>query len=293
MDKRGALIVSQFCDYGCTFCLGIPNGISKQDVENLDKTLFNNIENHIKNGIQSIELSGADPGEYYRIEDLIHYLKNVKKFKQIILSTNGFRSATMLDKLYNAGLDEMRIPIYGSTDEIHNKVISKKGALERSIHIMKNFKGVVTVNAPITPYNIDDLENMHKLFNEYKVNHVCYSKLFVADGNWSYFLPIKDNYKKIRYFYNLLKNTTNYQYSFDYVPCVFGEMSGNIIMISKPPKLGMQQPKADLKTEIEDMPSYRIREYGEICHRCSNKNNCTGFNKNELLKYGYGDIQPL
>lgn len=292
---QGGLILSTFCDMDCIFCEGIPQKISAEKVKDIEKLVAKNIEYYLENtNVDSIELSGADPGEYQYIVELVAYLKK-KGFKRVRLSTNGIRISrdNLLERLYDAGLDEIKVPLYGETEEVFERVARRKNSFNYVLDSIRNFKGDVIVNIGVTQQNKNHLKNIiSKAFETNSKIKIFVHSIVVADNNFSYYVPDYEFKKILPDIYRWIAKEKLNVFFTEFPMCVFGEIMPNSLRGS-PPKQGIQQPKEILKSELEDVPSYRIKDKKDFCNNCLAFNRCDGFNRNGFNKFGPGDLAPI
>ncbi|MBU1255662.1 radical SAM protein [Patescibacteria group bacterium] len=295
----GAIILSPGCDNDCFFCGLTPNPtaavLREQEIK-----VFKNLVNFKTMGIKNIEISGSDPIEYDEIISLIKYIKKIG-FEFIQLSTHGKKLAEkpFLTKLAKAGLDKVRIPLYGSQAEIHDAVTRTKGSFSATL---KGIKGLlkdapniqICIGSLIVQQNKNDLTNLLDLIKKLKINDFYFSIPCIANNDYSYYVPFKNLRPYVKKIFNYA-NKINYSLEFFEIPyCVFGQINKSINNTSLPPDLGKYcQPSEENRTSIKDLPKYRMKKKVAMCKGCKCANFCDGFFVNDIDKFGIGNIKPI
>lgn len=304
LSKWGSLIIysdSTHCMNRCTFCNG-----SSAYVEPFLKfdTAIKDIDFLVKSGVNKIEISGGDPGEYGRIVDIVKYIKDCG-INSIMLSTHGrtLKDVNLVAQLKEAGLDRVRIPLYGSTEEIHNKTTQFEktpgNAFTDTIQgIMNCEKNRIEVvgHTILNQYNKTDMNNIIKLYKylgKELINIIYINVSFIAKldyeytGNW--FLPIKDMQPYLKDVYNNLPENVDIRF-LDIPYCALGEYSDIIENKNNFPNLGQHKVEESNRSIVSDsIPHYRIKSYFNECETCIYKTICSGITLNELKMFGvYG-----
>jgi MoaA/NifB/PqqE/SkfB family radical SAM enzyme len=299
--KIGGIILNPSCELSCFFCGGNKKeSLSKKQLKEQEIRVYKNLKDYKKIGIESIEISGSDPIEYRKITELIKYIKS-EGFKFIQLSTHGTKliEEDFLNELILSGVDKLRIPIYGSSAKVHDSITRSAGSFEKTIGglrklIRKTGKIQLQISSLILRQNKEDLSNIVNLVNEIGVDDFYFSIPCIARNPDKWYIPIKDlqNIIKKIYFYALKVNQNT---QFLEIPfCIVGVINlNNICNTTQPPHLGKyNQPPAAYKTEIPNLPSYRLKKHLDFCKNCVAIDYCDGFFVNDIKKYGIGKISP-
>jgi len=284
----GAIIISTYCDNNCLFCKGIPKRIPYNLLIEQESLIMANIDQHLQNGVDSIEISGADPGEYGRIENIVSYLKS-HGVKYVRLSTNANRLADndLVIRLAESGLDNVKIPLYGSCSLVHERIARKEGSFRLVMQALNNLSKTsigITFCTLIVKQNMFDMKHLFELMRMYS-NDIHASVPCIADGNYDFYIPASQ--------FNVFKSIYTPDVTFDDIPyCVLGQYADNLRFTS-PPDQGTQQPRPGLASEIRNVPVYRLKAYAPMCDSCSLRPKCGGFYKNDLDKFGSEGMKPL
>jgi len=295
----GGVIVSPGCISSCYFCNPAKrtpdNELKEQEID-----VYKNLLDFKKQGIRKIEISGSDPIEYDRIIQLMNYIKKMG-FEFLQLSTHGRKlfDENFLNHLVSSGLDKLRIPIYGSKAEIHDAVTGAKGSFYETLDgikklLSKNIKIQIQISSLITQENKNDLINMVDLMKGLGITDFYLSVPLVSNNDYSHHVPFKDLKSYVRKVYDYAKRINYPLYYLEVPYCIFGEFDKSINNSSLPPDLGKHcQPPEHFKTDVKDLPSYRIKKKVEICNDCKCFNFCDGFFVNDISKYGIEGIEPI
>ncbi len=297
----GGVILNPGCRLKCLFCGGHERA-SEARIRYQERMVYRNLIEFRNRGIRKIAISGSDPIEYDFILPLIRYIKSMG-FESVQLSTHGtsLDNDEFLDDIIAAGIDEFRIPIYGSNAGIHEAFTCSEGSFDKTLNGIRKIRRKapdigVEVSCLIVKQNKDDLANIIDLAKSLGVGFY-FSIPFIMpdDKNYkSYYIPIQKLGPYVKKAYEYAKKI-NYRVNFLEIPfCVFGFIDESINNTCLPPDMGEScQPPESVKTEIKDLPSYRLKKKIDICSKCSASGRCDGFVLNDINEFGVGDIKPI
>ena len=305
------------CMNTCAFCLG------EQRVPSEWLSLIQSAEAFFDAGLTNIEISGADPGEYPRLVDFVKYLRAIggidrdRPYHGIYLATHGrnLKDEKLVRDLKDAGVSLVKISLYGSTPEMHNKFTqirdSSGDAFSDTIQGLKNcaeYDIPVLGNIIPTQYNKEHLNDTIQVFlaatnRKIKSIHIRTPFLVMTDYRFTdkWYLPVKDMkpYLKEVYLHHppLPEGMLFVMNEIPY--CVLGEntplidnasyaFGANETTSKGKPTIGILQKHTDAKVS-EDMPDYRRKHHFEECDHCILKSKCVGISYNEFQMFGaYG-----
>ena len=296
--KYGGIILSPYCSNLCVFCREIPRA-GGEELRKQEISIFRNLLEFRKNGISRIEISGNDPIEYERIIPLIRLIKRMG-FDFVQLSTHGKRLSDMhfLRRFILSGIDMLRIPLYGSCADIHDSVTRSRGSFRSTIqgmrNVLENSDIKVQVSCLVVKQNRDDLIKIIQLVKKLGIDDFYISMPFVANGDYSYYVPMKELGAHVKGALCHARET-GYPLKFMEIPCcVFGEFSESVNNRIAPPDLGSHcQPKNEFRSHKKDWPSYRLKKKADICNSCACSAFCDGFPANDIMRYGTGNLKPI
>ena len=302
--KTGALILygNEKCMNTCLFCSG---SAGPQDENNKWNKAIEDINYFIKDGVDTIEISGGDPGEYKRIVDIVKYMK-LNGIKNIQLSTHGrtLKNDKLVKELKEAGLNSVKVPLYGSNEEIHNRCTQVNNSfgnafLDTTEGLKNCAKNNIDIKGYIVPnqFNKNDLINIINLYIELggtRLEEIYFGISFIAEKNYNYtgnwFLPLKDFGPYIR---PVLDNIPNLPEGLKFnildVPyCAIGGYSPYIEnKFAGFPNLGNHDVEEQNRSNVSSkVPHYRIKSYFEECNKCIYNDICGAIPKNELDMFG-------
>lgn len=295
----GGVILNPGCSNRCIFCGYVPKVIASE-LRQQEVKVAKNLVDFKNEGIKKVEISGGDPIEYDKIISLIEYIKKAG-FEYVQLSTHGnnLSDKSFVKELEIAGLDKLRIPLYGSNAKVHDSITQLKGSFES---VIKGIKNVISeapsmqlqVSSLIMQQNKNDLIRLIDLVHELGIIDFYFSIPCVSNEDYSYYIPLKD----LGIYVNKAcdhASKTSYRVVFREIPyCVFGIADRLIVNYDKPPNLGKYcQPPDRFRTLVKDLPSYRVKEKVKMCEGCKCFDFCEGFFVNDTKKFGTGNLKPI
>ena len=267
--------------------------------------LKKNIDYHLNNGKEIIEISGGDPGEYEGIPDIIRYIRD--NGGTPLLSTNGLSlgDKALAQAVKSAGLVNARIPLYGPYADIHNAVTGNSESFALSIRALKNMEDIGIPVLGQTLILQQNKEYLAGIFSLYKtvcpemlreiscsIPCIAHPENFEENSDW--YVPFKDLPDYAASLKSLLFQSDSLIRFRDIPFCVFGTYHPNIINSPEAPDIGKQLPREELRSKGNpEVPHYRIKVKISICRTCDFNSNCAGFYKNDIDIYGPGNLRPL
>lgn len=295
------------CENVCVFCSG-NNG----DHTNIDEDLRiakESIDSFTKDNKLFLEISG-EPLSHPYLLDVLRYAKE-KGIENIQVSTNGRRLSdrSFVRKLREAGMTHCRIPLYGSTEEIHNKIVSPRmpgNAFTEAVAGIKNCADegiIVCAHTVLHQYNKADLKNMVNLYNsltnknmkEFVVGPVGIS---VVDYDYTkdWFLPAKDCGSYVSNFLNDPElDTYPYPIKVMGIPyCTIGRYDDRIMALYEAPDIGVKKDVGINSSKANPkIPHYSERIHVDICTICCFNKECDGLLKNDEILFGHDGLNPV
>jgi MoaA/NifB/PqqE/SkfB family radical SAM enzyme len=152
----------------------------------------------------------------------------------------------------------------------------------------------IQVSCLIMQQNKEDLIGIIELVRSLGITDFYFSIPCIAKKDIPYYIPLKNLGKYVKLAYNY-SNKIGYPVTFMEIPfCVFEAYDDNIKNSCRPPNLGKYcQPPPQFRSKVKNMPSYRIKEKTKICQECLCNKICDGFFKNDIKKFGLGDLSPI
>jgi MoaA/NifB/PqqE/SkfB family radical SAM enzyme len=250
-----------------------------------------------------IEISGTDPIEYPGIVDFVRYLKKDLGFLGVQLSTHGrpLRDAGLVKALKTAGLDVVKIPLYGSRAGIHDAVTQEKGSFRQTLQGLENVrrlapKMLLKVASLIMRQNCRDVRDIYRVASRYAVwvsfSVPCISRFVAAErfavsfaATRPQFLSLLEDHKK----------ESRARLVISDVPfCVFGFYRPQIINPCGPLAMARTYRVPEVhRSQIAHLPSYRVKIKFPGCARCRLTDICGGFYQTYAALFKIRDVRPV
>jgi MoaA/NifB/PqqE/SkfB family radical SAM enzyme len=301
--KSGGIVINPGCKLACVFCGGRKK-MTDSELREEEINAYKNLRDFKREGVEKIAISGSDPIEYEKITELIQYIRE-QGFRSVHLSTHGTRLAdsSFFNKFIKSGINELRMPIYGSNAKIHDSLTQTPGSFNKIVsgvkRLLKKAPEIkIQISCLIMEQNKKDLLNVVDFVNSLGIKNFYFSVpclVELAKKDYSFYVSFKNLPSHIRKLYKYALKV-NDDIKFLEIPfCIFGELNlKNIDNQCYPPNLGKyNQPPGKLRTSIPSLPSYRLKKKVNICKGCRAFNYCDGFFVNDIDKFGVGKIQKL
>ncbi len=306
-DSKDCAAVLQLdsCSNSCLFCNPERQRryVTEKRLKILEMNLLSQVLSLRRQGYhRSIEISGSDPLEYGKIAPFIEYLKTDLGFQSVVLSTHGrlLRDLRLVRELSRAGLDQLRIPLYGSRESIHDSVTQEKGSFQETLKGIRNVRRHaphihITVTSLVMKQNYKDALGIFLLACRY-ASCVYFSVPFIK--------RMKDAGKFVVSFWEMkpylqvllaVSDKTDKPFEIMDVPfCVFGFYRENIRNKTGPPAISasFSIPSQD-RSRTSALPAYRIKKKPSFCRTCSLGDRCDGFYVRYLRLFGSKGFTPL
>lgn len=301
-QKIGCISIHAGCSLACPFCGGTPKP-SPESLRAQELIAQKTLQEFKQRGIMTVDISSGDPIEYQYISELIDYMKKEGFCVQLSTHGAGLADKSLADKIVAAGVDKLRIPIYGSCSKIHDVVVGKKGSFQKTISgiryvLKKNNKIELLTSTLVLKQNKNDLLKILDLVSELKSNYhsIGVPCLVSRESSYysSFYVPLKDLPPYIKPTYGYVVRTKANIIFLEIPFCVFGEFNEVIYALGGPPDMGSYwKPDKNQQTEDKDLPAYRKKKKIEMCVSCSYVNYCGGFYVNDIEVFGAGNLHPI
>ena len=125
--------ITDRCNYRCIYCKPEEQFefIPHEEILRYEE-IVEIIEEAVNLGVTKVRITGGEPLARKGIVDFIKKLREIKKLKDISLTTNGFFLSEYAKKLKNAGLNRVNISL-DSLQEEKYKRITRGGSLEKAL----------------------------------------------------------------------------------------------------------------------------------------------------------------
>ena len=117
------------CNAKCKFCI-VYDRLNRPELNMTDEQVYDALRQSRANGSTEVGYSGGEPSIDPRIVDIVRYAKELG-FTHQSMNTNGikFKQKGFCKEIVEAGLTSIDISIHGHTDELHDDLVVKRGAL--------------------------------------------------------------------------------------------------------------------------------------------------------------------
>ena len=156
--ERGKLDTGFFCNYDCSFCYYKKHLTEMTGFEVIKKRI-----DYLKEcDIKQIDLSGGESTVHPKWFEILDYCKE-KDFEKISCLTNGSILANydFFKKSKEHGLEEVLFSLHGHNEEVHDKIVGRKGAFNKILKAIDNAKQLgimIRINCTVCIENKDHLE---------------------------------------------------------------------------------------------------------------------------------------
>lgn len=173
INNRAKLDTGKLCNYNCEFCY-----YKKQLLERdaLD-VILKRVDYIAAYGITEIDLSGGESSVEPNWFKILEYCKD--KFERISCLSHGgkFSDKEFIQKSYDLGLREILFSLHGTSEEVHDKIVGKKGAFRNLLNAIANAHDIgieVRLNTTVYDLNYDNIDvEIIKACNPTQVNFIA------------------------------------------------------------------------------------------------------------------------
>jgi pyruvate-formate lyase-activating enzyme len=123
------LNTTTYCNAKCKFCI-VYDTLNHPELNMTDEQVYETLRQSRANGSTEVGYSGGEPSIDPRIVNIVRYAKELG-FTRQSMNTNGikFKQKKFCEEILEAGLTSIDISVHGHTDELHDGLVVKRGAL--------------------------------------------------------------------------------------------------------------------------------------------------------------------
>lgn len=124
-----ALNTTTFCNEKCKFCI-VYDKLNRPELNMTEEQVYEVLRQSRAQGFTEVGYSGGEPSIDPRIIKFVRYAKELGYTHQS-MNTNGirFKDKKFCEDIIDAGLTNVDISIHGHTDELHDGLVVRRGAL--------------------------------------------------------------------------------------------------------------------------------------------------------------------
>ncbi len=146
LDKKNStisMIIKTKCNNACRFCTTLHNSDYVDplfwSVDSYEK-IVNTIEKFAGDDYKILRFNAVEPPLHKDIIDIMKYASLEKKFKKIVMCSNGrrFSDEKFTQEAINSGLKEIDILLLGHKPEIHDAITQRRGSFIETIKGIEN-----------------------------------------------------------------------------------------------------------------------------------------------------------
>jgi MoaA/NifB/PqqE/SkfB family radical SAM enzyme len=297
MNDCAIQIELENCKNSCLFCH--PSPFPEISKDHLDETIISIHRQAIdlrKKGFKHVELSGHDPIDFPNIISLSAWLKKIG-FETITIATHGraFAEKTFTKRIAHF-IDYVRIPVYGSTAEIHDTITNAPGSFKETMEGLEHLKKtsiVIETNTLIMKPNRDDLINIIKIFEQVHAQSGRISIPYIPPHETlsGFHLSYKELQEPcVNCLTYIEKNNLPY-FITDLPYCLYKRYSEHSVFSNVPRMSQTYQVPTKFKSNQEHIPSYRLKTKMPWCTQCSMNEKCHGILKTYIQHFGEESVQ--
>lgn len=168
MSREFYMVPSYKCNSRCLMC-GVFNEKKDKEWEYSFEELVDIVKGYELTDNDTVIISGGEPTIYEYLVDIIEYI-NRESDARVVLFTNGrkFKNKSYVKKFKNLKIDNMHIPIFGNTAEIHESMTGIKGSYK---DVCEGVNNLQELSIPFSLKTVVTKINYHEL-SDYTQNLV-------------------------------------------------------------------------------------------------------------------------
>ncbi len=183
LNNRAKLDTGPLCNYNCEFCYYSDRLSERTSL----KTVTDRADELVKAGITQADLSGGESSvdpNWFKILDYCN-----TRFEHVSCLSHGgkFADKAFLKKSQEHGLKEILFSLHGSTAEIHDDIVSRKGAFAKITTAIQNAHDlgiIVRINCTVYDKNYKTLSSdLFNSLNPLEVNFITLNYWDDAEGD--------------------------------------------------------------------------------------------------------------
>lgn len=234
------------------------------------------------------------------LENLIKFMKNnFKNLNNIVLWTSGLRLNTKekIDRLYNAGITTLEIPLYGADPKIHDSITYIPGSFYRlsdNLKLISKLKIKLGLHVLVLKQNIYQLKEIFSFATkELNLKELYLWQLipmYNKEDNSTKYYDCSVNYKTLADTLNSIADKDIELILFEFPQCVSGLINNKSVRFA-PRETALNLRITESSTILRKM-DYTLKQNTFFCSKCKKKDECIGLFDEYLTKHGSGGLEP-
>ncbi len=299
MGQPLLLNTTTFCNAKCQFCI-VYDRLNRPELNMTDEQVYDAMRQSRAGGNTELGYSGGEPSIDPRIIDFVRFAKEIG-FTHQSMNTNGirFKRKDFCQQIIEAGLTSIDISIHGHTDEMHDALVVKRGALQAIREACANLRELgkthrfhLSATVVIARDNHEHLKDICVFLDSIGITHKRLK--YAYEGNMSHDVIIKQvaPYQEV---VSSIKDALDYlatqKYGFyiTHIPlCLLGEHAAfsqdferrNAVMMFDDHK-------------VHGDAAHYFRKDGDACAGCAVNNLCTRLDGGYERFHGRPELAPF
>ena len=238
-------------------------------------------------------LGGHEPSIYPTLIPIISVAASTG-FKNIILETNGLALAdeNLVQKLVDNGVTEVRLPIYGVSEQVHDSITGIEGSLKKLKQAMENLE---KTNITVRLKTVLLRQNMHEMEELLSLDRRMGCGLVMPSSQ------NPEKYRKLCPRLSSVKDSILDRIGDLYLPCIMPRR--NFFSISSIPMAQRGQGFVSIEDSrivrqgvgdnLSDEQRLQQKVFLRRCQVCDQKTYCTGIYDMYWQLYGTHELYPV
>jgi pyruvate-formate lyase-activating enzyme len=274
------LNTTTFCNAKCKFCI-VYDKLNRPELNMTDEQVYESLRQSRASGDTEVGYSGGEPSIDPRIVDFVRYARELG-FTHQSMNTNGikFKQRKFCEDIIDAGLTNVDISIHGHTDELHDGLVVKHGALAAIRDACANLRELRTTRRFDLSATIVIARDNHRHLRDICVFldsiGVTHKRLkYAYEGNMSHDMiidqvaPYQDVVPSIKDALDYLA-TQKYGFCITHIPlCLLGEHAAFSQDFERRHTVMMFDDH-----KVTGDPAHYFRQDGDVCSACVVNNLC-------------------
>lgn len=293
------LNTTTFCNAKCRFCI-VYDKLNRPELNMSDEQVYEALRQSRANGSTEVGYSGGEPSIDPRIVDFVRFAHDIG-FTYQSMNTNGirFKQKDFCREIIAAGLTSVDISIHGHTDELHDELVAKKGALAAIREACANLRELrashrfhLSATVVVARGNHRYLRDICVFLDSLGVTHKRLK--YAYEGNMSHDMiieqvsPYDEVVPSIQAALDYLA-TQKWGFHITHVPlCLLGEHAAfsqdferrNAVMVFD-------------NEQLEGDPAHYFRQDADLCSRCVVNNLCARLDQGYEQFHGRPTLVPF
>jgi MoaA/NifB/PqqE/SkfB family radical SAM enzyme len=299
MSRPLLLNTTSYCNARCHFCVVLDKLNDPHHIMG-DEEIYRALDQARAEGSTEVGYSGGEPSIDPRIVDIVKYAKKIG-FTRQSMNTNGikFKQKDFCREIVEAGLTQIDFSIHGDTDELHNGLVSRKGALAAIREACSNlqalqreYRFLLSGTIVVARSNHTRLRQICELFTELGLTSTRLKYAYEANMSFETVIeqvaPYEDVAPSLIEAIDYLATST-YGFHFTHIPfCVMGDHAVfSQDFERRPARLVFRNDHI-----LGDAAQY-FRKDGDECGRCVLNNLCTRLDGGYERHHGRPQLKPF